>query len=369
MADAVLQWRASTGAESKIPPVLLFTGPAGIGKRSAALYLAQWLLCERAGFSSAGPTDASNPANDTQDLFGGLPISTTLPQPDAERALDAPCGECASCRRAHAETWLDLLEIGPGSGDSAESSESRNASIKIEQFRDMKSSLGFGAHAGAFRIILIRDAEAMTAQAANSLLKILEEPPNGWLFFLTASDASLLLPTLLSRCQKLRLQPLPSETLERILKEEKSIAPERARISARLAQGSLRKAMQFAEDETWEKRQEIFKFLALPQSQLTRMIEWASAEHRNFETLLDTLECVLNDLFSYSISSDHSWLNSDGKTALLKHAVAITQKHGSARDARNHWERCAKAAARARALLRAPLNRKLLAQDLLTPWI
>ena len=74
--------------------------------------------------------------------------------------------------------------------DSEEGVTSTGA-LKIDQFRRLKETAGYGAHEGSHRVILIPNADRMTTQAANSVLKILEEPPRGWVFILTASDPTL----------------------------------------------------------------------------------------------------------------------------------------------------------------------------------
>ena len=113
------------------------------------------------------------------------------------------------CQRALKGSWVDFTEIRP-----EDEEEGRPGSLKIDQFRKLKESQGFGAHEGGYRIFLIPDADRMTPQAANSVLKILEEPPKGWIFFLTASDPTLVLPTVLSRCQSLKLRPFDPDTLK-----------------------------------------------------------------------------------------------------------------------------------------------------------
>src|SRR6185312_5189559 len=99
----------------------------------------------------------------------------------------------------------------------------------------------FGSHEGSYRIFLIPNADRMTPQAANSVLKILEEPPRGWIFFLTASDPTLLLATVLSRCQQLKLRPMPLETIQELLSEA-GILGEKQKVAASLSQGSWGRA-------------------------------------------------------------------------------------------------------------------------------
>jgi len=343
------QWQ-TTG---KVPPVLLITGASGIGKRDVAVWLARWLLCERTGFSkTAHSAEAEN-----LDMFGGGSFS-----PAPLGSSREPCESCSACKKAQSGTWVDFTEIAPEETDSG-----AMGSIKIDQFRAMKSSMGFGAFDGAFRITLIREAERMTPQAANSLLKLLEEPPPGWIFLLTAADASLLLPTLVSRCQALRLRPLTHETLLALLDASDTPA-DRRKLAADLAQGSLTRALQMCGDEAWETRKALIKFIDEPAAEIGKLVDWAAADAKNFQLVLDMLEQVLSDLMRASVDPQGP-VSTDGKKALAEHATRLQKRKGSLPAARRFWERQAERVFRARRESTAPLNKKLLMQDVLLPWL
>lgn len=110
------------------------------------------------------------------------------------RADGQPCGECASCRKLAAGNHPDLQLILP-----------RGASVKIDQTRDMQYMANLEAYEGGRRVVIIHQAHTMLAAAANSLLKILEEPPEGLFFILTAPLGDSLLETILSRVVWVRL--------------------------------------------------------------------------------------------------------------------------------------------------------------------
>lgn len=379
LAVSMREWRESR----RIPPSLLLTGIPGSSKRELAHWIAQWIFCSRTGFPRADGADdgLDHQINGDFGLFGEMAAAPALDETDSSAEL-GPCGHCIACEKALKGAWVDFSEILP---------EDEGGSLKVDQLRKLKTSLGFGAHEGAYKIILIPNAEHMTVQAANSLLKVLEEPPRGWLFFLTASDPTLVLPTILSRCQQLRLRPYAPAEVEAILIEE-NIEAKRAAVSARLSQGSLSKARSIASDETWRARQDLFEFLKAPESQLTALVDWAAAEPAHFELLIDQLELLALDLIIASIGassgassgvvgpagasapaaaslSARAWLNPDGKAALSAHFDRVTRKLGGAEGARRFWTERALRLARGRAEVMAPLNRKLLAQDLLLPWL
>lgn len=331
------EWRE----KKYLPPVLLLTGQSGVGKRTMAYFLAQWIFCEKTGFSETPAASASG----SDEL--------------------RPCGECAQCQRALKGSWVDFTEIRP------EDEESGSA-LKIDQFRKIKESLGFGAHEGSYRIFLIPDADRMTPQAANSVLKILEEPPKGWLFFLTASDPTLVLPTVLSRCQSLKLRPFDTETLRKLLAAS-GILGEKQKLGAALGGGSWGRALALASDEVSEHRQMLFNFLERPQGSLNALVDWAAQGDRNFGLLCDQLELLCGDLIRWSLSEQspqtYPWSNFDAAMALKNQVEAVTRILGTTERSREFWIERAERIAQARREALTPVNRKLLIQDILVPWL
>lgn len=151
-----------------------------------------------------------------------------------------PCGQCAGCRKLAAGNHPDLQLIMP-----------RGASVKIDQTRDMQYMANLEAYEGGRRVVIIHQAHTMLAAAANSLLKILEEPPQGLFFILTAPLGDSLLETILSRVVWVRLPEDFAAPGNDVYYTE--LLPELAR------EQELRAAMQ-------DKCRELFKLLAAPDS-------------------------------------------------------------------------------------------------------
>jgi DNA polymerase-3 subunit delta' len=182
------QWNQLLSALDTLPHALLLAGPAGLGKREFAEDLSARLLCERA------------------------------------RGSEPACGECASCRLIATGNHPDLLVVRPEAldddgeeGDDADDSEGGKAKsklIRIAQVRSVIDRLGVGSHQGGRRIVLLYPAEAMHSESANSLLKVLEEPPAGTLFILISDHPRNLLPTIRSRA---RLLPFQQPSIEQSL--------------------------------------------------------------------------------------------------------------------------------------------------------
>ena len=192
----------------KIAPAYLFTGIRGVGKKTTALAFALLLNC-------------MDPVNGDG------------------------CTRCNSCKKVIDGNHPDLIIIEPDKGRKV---------IGIDQIRDINRHLAFSPALGRYRIIIIDTAEKMTDEAANAFLKTLEEPPPRNIFILNVKDTGELLPTIVSRCQKVPFKPLPTKDMVNWLTKEGNIEIEKARVLARLSEGSLGKAVKLAKDELFTDR-------------------------------------------------------------------------------------------------------------------
>ncbi|MBR4359315.1 MAG: DNA polymerase III subunit delta' [Clostridia bacterium] len=181
----------------------LLIGEAGIGKKTLAGLLAQGLLCTGSG--------------------------------------DRPCGQCRDCRRFAARTHPDALFPAPAP---------REKTIKIDALREMIDTLSRHALEGGRRVVVIENAERMTPQAQNCLLKTLEEAQEDTYFLLTADIETALLPTIRSRCRVIRMQPWSQERIAELLRG-RGIPAERVHALALYCEGSPGLALQMQEDESY----------------------------------------------------------------------------------------------------------------------
>jgi DNA polymerase-3 subunit delta' len=199
-------WRAA-GA-SRLPHALLFEGPEGIGKFLAARWLAAGLLC------------ASGPGQ--------------------------PCGSCGPCKRVESGNHPDLMTIDPVAEEEERIKIARIARRSDADEDSLEAFLDLRAMEGERRCVLIREVHRMNDAAQNALLKTLEEPRPGTLLVLETHRPGRLLVTILSRCIRLRFDPLEREACARVL-DERGLEPDLARRLARWADGSPGRALAWSE--------------------------------------------------------------------------------------------------------------------------
>ena len=157
-----------------------------------------------------------------------------------------PCGECRQCERIAAGLHPDVRTIGL---EIARSGRLRTL-VSIEQVRDVQRDTSLRPYEGRHRVFIFESAERLSEEAANSLLKTLEEPPDSVILVLVASDISAVLPTISSRCQRLDLKPVPGGTIVDLLQSRYAIGAEQAQEIAGAAAGRVGWAIQAADEPT-----------------------------------------------------------------------------------------------------------------------
>ncbi len=229
----------------------LFYGPEGIGKRLTALNFAKALNC--------------------------LSLD------------DDSCGECIHCKKFDNKNFPDFLVVEPADG-----------SIKIDIIRELQRKISYRPYEGKFKVIFIHGAEEMTLGAANSFLKTLEEPPGATVFILVCHNFNLLLPTIISRCQKIQFNLIPVKTIKDILIKENQITSEDAHLMASYSQGRLGKALEMGVRDTIEMRNEILDLMQGVSFDEMDLIfkknkAWSS-DKENLEIILASILNIVRDM-------------------------------------------------------------------------
>ncbi|MEE9614829.1 MAG: hypothetical protein V3W31_07785, partial [Thermodesulfobacteriota bacterium] len=222
--------------------------------------------------------------------------------PDRPGRNDA-CGECASCRRMDDGAHLNLLNLAPD----------EKGVIKIDRIRELQGRLKYRIESGR-RVVVVAGAETMLTQAANAFLKTLEEPPASSIIILLSSRPSDLLPTVLSRCQRINFRPLAEDVISGLLAREEGLSREEAAWAARLSGGSISKALKVVETGFRQRRAGLVKrLLALTPADVDEILDMAS-ELSKEEDLLETIEFLKTWFRDRAVTAEgagHLAVNSD----------------------------------------------------------
>jgi DNA polymerase-3 subunit delta' len=260
--------------KGNISHAYIFVGPEKVGKRLAALNFAKALNCQNGSGDS--------------------------------------CDECISCRKIDSLNHPDLIvirkedentktnaisDIKRNFGDADEGKESRT--IKIGAIRELQRRLSFKPYEGKKKMAIIDNAEDMTAEALNSFLKTLEEPPGETVIILIASNLHSLLPTVISRCQVIKFSPLSDEHIKEILIKNYRFNEGNASILSRLSKGRLGSALTMDYEAFCNHREDAFK---LVRSSIKKDMEYIfteskrlSSEKEGLSEFLDSVIDILRD--------------------------------------------------------------------------
>ena len=278
---SLLDYSLKTNA---IAHAYLLVGPRHVGKGTLAINLAQALNCD-------GP--------------------------------EVPCGDCRSCRRIREGKHADVTPIGLDS----------RAEISIDDIRGLQRSANLPPYEGKCKVFIIDEAEYLSTEAANSLLKILEEPPPRVVWLLLAAEEERLLPTIISRCQRLQLKPVPSERVQEILVDSYNVDADKANLLTQLCHGRLGWAVSaLANDDILEQRsQRMDKLASLLTDGLEQRFAYAQElaiqSSQNRKAGAETIEIWLDlwrDLMLTKGGCQEAIINVDYKTVLEEQARVLS---------------------------------------------
>ena len=241
---------------NRVPHSLLFYGNSGVGKTACAVWFAQLLNCER-------------------------------PLEQKAEGETAPCGVCSSCRRIESHNYSGFKIFEPP-----------NQVIKIEQIRELSQDAQLAPLEGNYKVYLLKKAEFMTSQAANALLKILEEPPQKTILILSAANTGGIIPTILSRVSKFRFGFLSPAEIREYLTEQLNLEGEELELYAQICQGSPGKARKFHENPgLLEFRSLIYQYLPrLMSAKPVEILDFSEIAEKDAENALDFMLKFYRDL-------------------------------------------------------------------------
>ncbi|MBN1366738.1 MAG: DNA polymerase III subunit delta' [Dehalococcoidales bacterium] len=263
----------------RLPNAYLLVGPAHVGKMTLALTLAQALNCE---------------------------------------ASEPPCGECNVCRKIAAGKHADVQVIGlsPGNGKEAKT----KTEISIDQVRAIQHDASLPPFEGKYKVFIVDGAERLSNEAANCLLKTLEEPADKIIYILLTTNEQLLPLTVISRCQKLELLPIAPEKMDTVLQERWQIESPKAKLLSRLSHGCLGWAVTTAQNDSLldERKAKLENIIGVLNAGITERFAYADQMANRFSkdrhSVSDELELWLDwwrDLMLVKVGSDDRITNID----------------------------------------------------------
>ncbi|GAB4331805.1 MAG: hypothetical protein Kow0099_03290 [Candidatus Abyssubacteria bacterium] len=187
--------------KGRVAHAYLFVGPAGVGRKLTASIFAKSLNCER---------------------------------PEGVE----PCEDCSTCRLIGQDKHPDIRTVVP---------TKRSSTIGVEQVAELLPFAYMRPVKGKVKVFILSEADRLGVQAANKLLKTLEEPPPATVFVLVTERPESVLPTVASRCQPVKFGKLRTESVARILEADFGVEPARAAFAAELADGQVTRGLQFAD--------------------------------------------------------------------------------------------------------------------------
>jgi DNA polymerase III subunit delta' len=262
-------------ARGKIAHAYLFEGIEGCGKKKCALAFIEALFCGR----------------------------------------DEGCGQCSSCRRIARLQHPDLHLLEPD-----------GAFIKIDQIRELQKDLALRPYEAPRKACIIDGVDRLNPAAGNALLKTLEEPPGEALIILLTAHVGGVLPTILSRCQRLRFPALPQTAVEQLLLG-RGCSPENARTAAALAGGSIKTAIDISEEEALADRKALLERIdALTTREMGPLFaaaEELGRDREKTEEMLDLLTAYQRDVMLMQGGS-RELVNGDLVTLIERHAARFS---------------------------------------------
>ena len=283
--DEVLNLFSKLAIKDKIPNSLICTGLKGVGKFSSALWLASLVNCTNSDINLR------------------------------------PCGRCPHCKKISQLNSVDIHVVEP---------DSVTLNLKIDQIRELVAESSFAPSELKKRIFIVKNAERMTDEAGNSILKVLEEPPKYLLFILTASDSSSVLPTILSRCTEIKFRDIPKDIIFDWLLKNKMTDEENAKLISSIAFGSIGVAEEYAKDP--KKLEKRISFLDI----LTNIEKYSSFEISaktsnlcsslsDFFEINKAISLWLRDLMAVSVCKDfRDFVNIDFSEQIVKQSNIVS---------------------------------------------
>jgi len=240
------------------------------------------------------------------------------------RGDEPPCGSCDACQKITSGNHADVQVVGLNSAGN--SSDKLRTEIGIDQIREIQHSSSLPPFEGRYKVFIIDGAELMSTEAANCLLKTLEEPPAGVIFVLLTANESVLPATVVSRCQRLELRPLATSQVGVALVKRWGVEAQKAGLLARLSHGALGWAISAADDDSLleQRSQRLDKLLDITSADyeerfdyVNQLIAWFSQSRSLVQEVLDLWLDWWRDLLLVKLGCGDGITNIDRQDRLV----------------------------------------------------
>lgn len=217
-----------------------------------------------------------------------------------EKGGEEPCQECHSCKQALSHNQPDIIRI----------THEKPNTVGVEDIRaQINNDIAIKPYSSPRKIYIMNEAEKMTVQAQNALLKTLEEPPEYAVILLLTTNADALLPTILSRCVVLNMKPVADELVKKYLMEELQIPDYKAKICVAFARGNIGKAKMLASSEEFDNIREeavtLLKYIdEMEISEITAAIKKILEYKIDVNDYLDILAVWYRDVLLFKATND-----------------------------------------------------------------
>lgn len=263
--EKIIEHMQAAILRGKVSHAYILNGEAGSGKKMLADIFAETLQCEEKGLE--------------------------------------PCGKCKSCLQAASDNHPDIIKV-----------THEKAGISVDDIRtQVNNTIDIMPYSSKYKIYIIPDADKMTEQAQNALLKTIEEPPAYAVILLLVSNSGKLLSTILSRCVSLNLKPVPADAITEYLMKNYQIPDYNAEVSAKFSQGNVGKAIRYAASEEFtEAKDKVLHLLKyvdnMPVHELLQGIKELGEHKLEIYDYIDLMMLWYRDVLLYKVTGNPNTL-------------------------------------------------------------
>lgn len=263
--EKIIEHMQAAILRGKVSHAYILNGEAGSGKKMLADIFAETLQCEEKGLE--------------------------------------PCGKCKSCLQAASDNHPDIIKV-----------THEKAGISVDDIRtQVNNTIDIMPYSSKYKIYIIPDADKMTEQAQNALLKTIEEPPAYAVILLLVSNSGKLLSTILSRCVSLNLKPVPADAITEYLMKNYQIPDYNAEVSAKFSQGNVGKAIRYAASEEFTEAKDKVLYLLkyvdnMPVYELLQGIKELGEHKLEIYDYIDLMMLWYRDVLLYKVTGNPNTL-------------------------------------------------------------